>query len=58
MKIIIGAVISLSPYSPGIAWDWLQYAVGLQKLGHDVYYIEEVKPEWCVDANGARCVRA
>jgi hypothetical protein len=55
MKIIIGAVISLSPYSPGIAWDWLQYAAGLQKLSHDVYYIEEVKPEWLVDSRGARC---
>src|SRR6266540_527942 len=55
MKIIIGAVISLSPYSPGTAWDRLQYAAGFQKLGHDVYYIEEVKPEWCVDSQGERC---
>ena len=55
MRIVIGAVISLPPYSPGIAWDWLQYAVGFQQLGHEVYYIEEVKPEWCVDSQGNRC---
>jgi hypothetical protein len=54
MRIMIGAVISLSPYSPGIAWDWLQYAVGFRRLGHEVYYIEEVKPEWCVDSHGER----
>ena len=25
----------------GVAWDYLQYAVGLAKLGHDVYYHED-----------------
>ena len=54
MKIIVGAVISLSPYSPGIAWDWLQCTLGFQKLGHDVYYIEEVEPDWCIDAQGQK----
>jgi hypothetical protein len=55
MRIIVGGVISLSPFSPGIVWDWLQYAVGLQRLGHDVYYVEEVEPRWCVDAAGQPC---
>jgi len=44
MKIIIGSVISMPPYSPGIAWTWMQHAVGFQRLGHDVYYLEEVEP--------------
>ena len=55
MKIIIGAVISLPPYAPGFAWHWLQYAVGFQQLGHEVYYLEEVEPAWCVDAAGRPC---
>ena len=55
MRIIIGAVISLTPYSPGIAWDWMQIAAGLRMLGHEVHYIEEVRPDWCVDARGERC---
>jgi hypothetical protein len=55
MRIIIGAVISLTPYSPGMAWHWMQLAVGMQRLGHDVHYIEEVRPEWCVDARGGCC---
>jgi hypothetical protein len=55
MKIIVGGVISLSPYSPGIAWDWLQCFLGFQKLGHDVYYVEEVEPDWCFDDRGQKC---
>lgn len=55
LTILIGAVISLVPYTPGMAWTWMQLAVGLRRLGHDVHYLEEVRPEWCVDGQGARC---
>jgi hypothetical protein len=55
MRIIVGAVISLTPYSPGMAWNWMQLAVGLHRLGHDVHYIEETRPEWCVDGQGRSC---
>ena len=55
MRIIIGAVLSLPPFSPGMAWNWMHLAVGLRRLGHDVHYLEEVEPEWCVDTRGNRC---
>src|SRR5437879_11482568 len=55
MKIIVGGVLSLCPFSPGFVWDWLQYAVGFRQLGHDVYYVVEVDPQWCVDSQGQRC---
>lgn len=55
MKIIIGSVISLMPFSPGMAWNWMQHAVGLRRLGHDVYYLEQIEPEWCLDAHGRPC---
>ena len=55
MKIIIGAVLSIPPYSPGMAWNWLQHVIGFQKLGHKVYFFEEVKPGWCIDKHGRRC---
>jgi hypothetical protein len=45
----------LSPFSPGFVFDWMQFAVGLQRLGHEVFYVEEVGPKWCVDAAGERC---
>jgi hypothetical protein len=55
MRIIVGAVISLHPYSAGMAWNWIHYALGLRKLGHETYYVEEIAPAWCVDADGRRC---
>src|SRR6266540_1294423 len=55
MKIFIGAMISIPPFAPGIAWDWMHTAVGLRKLGHEVYYVEQVLPKWCFDAQGNRC---
>lgn len=55
MRIVIGSVISITPYSPGMAWNWMHHAVGFQRLGHDVYYLEEVEPRWCVDSQGSPC---
>ena len=55
MKIILGAVISMPPVSAGCAWNRLQYFLGLLRLGHDVCFVEEVKPEWSLDDAGRRC---
>src|ERR1044072_6152928 len=55
VRIIIGSVISIVPYSPGMAWNWMQHAVGFQRLGHDVYYLEQIEPSWCLDAQGNSC---
>jgi hypothetical protein len=55
MRIIVGAVISLPPVSAGCAWNRLQYILGLQRLGHDVVFVEEVMPQWCVDVAGNKC---
>ena len=55
MKIIVGAVISLPPISAGCAWNRLQYILGLRRLGHDVVFVEEVRPEWAVDASARKC---
>jgi hypothetical protein len=55
MRIIVAGVVSLSPFSPGFVWDWAHIAVGLGRWGHDVYYVEEVEPKWCVDAHGQKC---
>jgi hypothetical protein len=40
LRIIIGGFIGLYP-TGGVAWDYIQYPLGLQLLGHDVYYIED-----------------
>lgn len=55
MKIIVGAVISLPPFSPGMAWNWMHHVLGLRDLGHEVWYVEELEPEWWTDAAGRPC---
>lgn len=40
MRIIVCGLIAQYPLG-GVAWDYLQYVVGMHRLGHDVYYIED-----------------
>ena len=40
LKIIVGGYIGLYP-TGGVTWDYIQYVIGFQLLGHDVYYIED-----------------
>jgi hypothetical protein len=55
VKIVVGGVVSLPPFSPGTAWDRLHYVLGFKALGHDVCFLEEVEPGWCVDGSGRPC---
>jgi hypothetical protein len=55
MRIIVGGVLSLSPFGPGTAWHHLHYAEGFRGLGHDVHYVEQVQPSWCTDSAGRPC---
>lgn len=55
MKVVLGAVVSIPPFSAGMAWNWMNLALGLRQLGHDVWYVEEVEPGWCVDRRGRPC---
>jgi hypothetical protein len=55
MRILVGGVLSLSPFAPGTAWHHVHYADGFRRLGHDVYYVEHVQPSWCTDAEGRPC---
>ena len=40
LRIIVTGMVGLYPVG-GVAWDYLQYVVGLARLGHDVYYHED-----------------
>lgn len=40
MRIVVTGLIAQYPLG-GMAWHYLQYAVGLARLGHDVYYMED-----------------
>lgn len=40
VRVIVTGLIATFPL-PGMTWHYLQYLLGLLKLGHDVYYIED-----------------
>jgi len=41
LRIIVTGLIGQHPSLGGVTWDYLQYALGLARLGHDVYYFED-----------------
>jgi hypothetical protein len=43
LRIIVAGMVAQYPVG-GVAWDYLQYAIGLARLGHDVVYHEDT---WC-----------
>lgn len=40
LRIIVTGLIAQYPLG-GVTWDYLQYLLGLARLGHDVYYLED-----------------
>jgi hypothetical protein len=40
LRIVVTGLIGQYPLG-GVAWDYLQYVIGLARLGHDVYYVED-----------------
>jgi hypothetical protein len=52
LRIVVTGLIAQHPELGGVAWDYLQYPVGLARLGHDVYYLED-SGEWPYTLNGS-----
>ncbi|HEY2920216.1 MAG TPA: hypothetical protein VGK77_14630, partial [Candidatus Binatia bacterium] len=46
--------IAQHPFLGGVTWDYLQYPLGLARLGHDVYYFED-SGEWPYKLDGGPC---
>ena len=51
MRVIVTGLIAQHPWLGGLAWHYLQYVLGLQNLGHDVYYVED-SGEWPYTLDG------
>ncbi|MFC1680731.1 glycosyltransferase [Pseudomonadota bacterium] len=45
LRIVVTGLIAQHHRLGGVAWDYIQYPVGLSRLGHDVYYFED-SGEW------------
>jgi hypothetical protein len=50
LRIVVTGLIGQHPLG-GVAWDYVQYPVGLARLGHDVWYLED-SGEWPYDVSG------
>jgi hypothetical protein len=51
LRIIVTGLIAQHPLLGGMTWHYLQYVLGLQRLGHDVYYLED-SGEWPYNLHG------
>ena len=47
LRIVVSGLAATYPLG-GVFWDYLQYVVGFQRLGHDVLYVEDCG-RWCYD---------
>lgn len=51
LRIIVTGLIAQYPLG-GVTWDYVQYPLGLARLGHDVYYFEDTG-QWPYDPRAA-----
>lgn len=57
LRIVVTGLAVTFPLG-GVFWDYLQYALGFQQLGHDVLYLEDTGGSWCYDATRQTFVEA
>jgi hypothetical protein len=51
LRIIVTGLIAQHPMLGGVTWDYLQYVLGLARLGHNVFYFED-SGEWPYNLDG------
>jgi hypothetical protein len=47
LRVVVTGLAATYPYG-GVFWDYLQYPLGLHRLGHEVLYLED-SGRWCYD---------
>jgi hypothetical protein len=51
--VIVSGALANKPSNGGGVWERLSWVSGLRRLGVDVYFVEQLARQTCVDANGA-----
>ena len=51
LRIVVSGLIAQHPGLAGVAWDYVQYVLGLAQLGHEVHYLED-SGQWPYSADG------
>jgi hypothetical protein len=54
-KITLAGAVAQRPGQGGHTWVFLQYLLGLQRLGWDTLLIDRLEPDMCVDEHGSPC---
>ena len=53
--IVVSGALANKPANGGAAWTRVSWALGLRRLGYDVFFLEQIAPSTCVDVSGSRC---
>src|SRR6266542_2716198 len=53
--IVVSGALANKPGNGGAAWTRLSWLLGLKRLGHEVYFIEQIARSACADAAGSPC---
>jgi hypothetical protein len=51
--VVVSGALANKPENGGAAWTRLSWVLGFKLLGWDVFFLEQIAPEACVDASGA-----
>ena len=51
--IVVAGALANKPGNGGAAWTRLSWTLGLKRLGHDVFFFEQISPAVCIDLNGS-----
>ena len=51
-RAIVAGSVAQRPGNGGHTWVFLQYLLGLRRLGWDVLLLDRLEPDMCVDAEG------
>src|SRR3954453_24227231 len=43
-SILLSGMVAADPHQGGATWAVLQYLLGFRRLGHDVWFVEPIKP--------------
>ena len=54
-RIVVAGALANKPGNGGAAWTRLSWALGFKRLGHEVYFVEQIAPSTCVDQRGTPC---
>jgi hypothetical protein len=53
IAIVVSGALANKPFNGGEAWVRLNWILGFQRLGCEVYFVEQINRETCVDESGA-----